>query len=377
MSIKVYNKKGRLDYKESKMVKEIQEAIDAKLLENPNLREQFNPATNSDELKQLHLKYCGTDVEFEDVPNTEEQHKEFRDSMKETVEEVKPKETSFDDSSFIDPFNDANPVVRDYVMDNNFDSSTTQDNASKGNFDNEPTTFKDAFTMPDDNTPTSPSGGGSSKKQPKEEPLNPSYNDQNSGRKKRTNKKFAKYIVEAVCMLAERGFVWWTTNKITETKLAEYELNNEMDLTLLVSMPNGQEATVRQFFKSHCIQAEQLAKYEKEEKEDLAEVLAELLDKKGVTPSIEQEAAIIALQMFGKKFMIGYEMNRGINGLLSQLKEMQKGAPKNYTAYDEQPQQQPQPQPQQEFNQEQNTIVSDIEGNFAGMTDIQDVAIIE
>jgi hypothetical protein len=151
-----------------------------------------------------------------------------------------------------------------------------------------------------------------------------------------------------------------------------------MDLTLLVSMPNGQEATVRQFFKSHCVQAEQLAKYEKEEKEDLAEVLAELLDKKGVTPSIEQEAAIIALQMFGKKFMIGYEMNRGINGLLTQLKEMSKGTPRqNYTAYDEQPQQ---PQPQQEPVMEEdnkNTVVSDIEGNFAGMTDIQDITVIE
>lgn len=360
MSFKVYNKKGRLDHKESKLVKDIQEALDRKFVENPNLREQFNPASNIEELQQLHRKYCATDVEFEEIPNKEQDHKEFRDSLKESVE-PKMDNVMDDDSGFIDPFNDANPVVRDYVLDNNFDSSKGEETTSS-NFDNEPTTFTDAFKMPDDNISKEPSGGGSTKKQPKEEPLNPSYNDQSSGRKKRTNKKFARYIVEAVCMLAERGFIWWTTKDITEAKVAEYELKGEMDLSLLLTMPTGQEATVKQWFKYQCIQAEQLAKFEKEEKEDLAEVLAELLDKKGVSPSIEQETAIIALQMFGKKFMIGYDIKNGINSILGQLKEMGK-TNTNYNAYD---------QPK-----EQNTVVSDIEGNFTEIKEVQDLTVIE
>jgi hypothetical protein len=112
---------------------------------------------------------------------------------------------------------------------------------------------------------------------------------------------------------------------------------------------------------------------EQDEKDDLAEVLAELLDKKGITPSIEQEAAIIALKMFGQKFMIGLEMNRGINNLLVQLKEMAKKDPpkrfENYE-YDKAPEQEA---PQQEYQQpqtEKNSLVEDIEGNFGEITDL-------
>jgi hypothetical protein len=369
--MKIYNKVGKPNYKEAKLIKEIQKAVEKKLAENPNVQATFKPANNLEELQQLHREYCTTDVEFEEIPNQEEQHKQFRDSMK---EDIKPeKEIAKDlpeDNSFIDPFNDADPIVRDYVMD---DGLKTQEDNSKpnSNFD-EPVSFDQAFQMPTNDTPNQ-SSKSKDKKESKDEPLNPSYNDQSSGRKKRTNKKFAKYIVEAVCMLAERGFIWWTTNKVTEAKLAEYELNNEMDLTLLVTMPNGQEATVKQFFKSHCVQAEQLSKYEQDEKDDLAEVLAELLDKKGITPSIEQEAAIIALKMFGQKFMIGLEMNRGINNLLTQLKEMAKKDPpkrfENYE-YDKAPEQEA---PQQEYQQPEsnkNSVVEDIEGNFGEITDL-------
>jgi hypothetical protein len=368
--MKIYNKVGKPSYKEAKLIKEIQRAVEKKLGENPNAQASFKPANSLEELQQLHREYCTTEVEFEEIPNKEEEHKEFRNSMKETVEEVKPKETTFDDSSFIDPFNDADPIVRDYVMDDGL-KTPEDNNKPNSNFD-EPVSFDQAFQMPTNDT-SNQSSKSKDKKETKDEPLNPSYNDQSSGRKKRTNKKFAKYIVEAVCMLAERGFVWWTTNKITEAKLAEYEINNEMDLTLLVSMPNGQEATVKQFFKSHCVQAEQLAKYEEDEKNDLAEVLAELLDKKGITPSIEQEAAIIALKMFGQKFMIGLEMNRGINSLLAQLKDMAKQQPPkrfdNYE-YDKAPEQEA---PQEEYKQpevERNSVVEDIEGNFGQITDL-------
>jgi hypothetical protein len=148
-------------------------------------------------------------------------------------------------------------------------------------------------------------------------------------------------------------------------------------------MPNGQEGTVKEWFRNQCIQSEQLAKFEKEEKEDLADILAEVLDKKGISPSEEQEALIIAVSMFGKKLLIGYDMKKGISNVLGQLRDMQKGQPPIQRQYEErgydEPEQAEQPQQTQQEEEAQiiqedpfkNTIVEDIEGNFAGMTDLQ------
>jgi hypothetical protein len=399
MDIKIYNKRGRLDYREAKIVKDIQAALNKKYANNPEVLKKFIPANNIEELKKLQLEYCITDVDYEEVKisneDTEDEHKKFKDGMKETVEPTEEKSSNAvandnlgGDSDFIDPFNDASPIVRDYVLDNNLQQNPNNDNNndnSNSNFDSEPTTFKDAFTMPDDKTPSGDGNNGgnnsnNNNKQQKQEPLNPQYNTQSSGRKKRTNKKFAKYIVEAVCMLAERGFVWYTTNEITEQKVAEYELTGEMDLTLLLTMPNGQEGTVKEWFRTQCFQSEQLAKFDKEEKDDLADILAEVLDKKGISPSEEQEALIIALSMFGKKFLIAYDMKKGISNVLTQLKDMQKGQPPIQRQYEEKGYDEPE-QPQQNQQEEEaqiiaedpfkNTIVEDIEGNFAGMTDLQ------
>lgn len=401
MEVKVYNKRGKLNYREAKIVKDIQAALNKKYANNPEILRNFSPANNIEELKRLQIEYCITDVDFEEVKNTdiandsEEKHKQFRDAMKETAEPNTEKATDSvandnmnDGNDFIDPFNDASPIVREYVLENNLQQNPNNDSnnsSSSSSFDSEPTTFKDAFTMPDDKTPSGDgnNGGGNSNnnKQQKQEPLNPQYNTQSSGRKKRTNKKFAKYIVEAVCMLAERGFIWYTTNEITEQKVAEYELSGEMDLTLLLTMPNGQEGTVKEWFRTQCFQSEQLAKFDKEEKDDLADILAEVLDKKGISPSEEQEALIIALSMFGKKFLIAWDMKKGISNVLTQLRDMQKGQPPIQRQYEERGYDTPEQQPQQTQQEEEaqiiqedpfkNTIVEDIEGNFAGMTDLQ------
>ena len=377
MDIKIYDKRGRPHYQEKNMIREIKEALSKKYKNNPEELKNFIPAKNLEELKTLHREYCTEVVDYEDIPenkkeNVEQEHKEFRDSLKQTVQPNKDMEQ---DSAFVDPFNQSNPLVRDYVMDDKFEANPNSE-PKKTSFE-EPTTFKDAFKMPDSDTPT---GKTDKKDKPKEQPLNPSYNEQNSGRKKRTNKKFAKYIVEAVCMLAEKGFIWWTTKDITESKVAQYELNGEIDLSLLLTMPDGQQATVKEWFKSQEISAEHLSKFSQDEKDDLAEVLAELLDKKGVSPTIEQELAIIALKMFGQKFMIAFEMRKGVNSVLEQLRALGGTAPqkRNYEekGYDE-PQQQSQPEPVSQPTQEKNTIVEDIEGNFAGMTDIQEAKLIE
>lgn len=377
MAFKIYDKKGRFSFKENKLIDDIKTALQEKYSDNPEFLNNFIPAKNFDELQSLHREYCAEVVDYEEVPenknqNIEQEHKEFRDSLKETVQ---PNNDMEQDSAFVDPFNQSNPLVRDYVMDDKFDANSNTE-PKKTSFE-EPTTFKDAFKMPDSDTQSSKTD---KKDKPKEQPLNPSYNEQNNGRKKRTNKKFAKYIVEAVCMLAEKGFIWWTTKDITESKVAQYELNGEIDLSLLLTMPDGQQATVKEWFKSQEISAEHLSKFSQDEKDDLAEVLAELLDKKGVSPTIEQELAIIALKMFGQKFMIAFEMRKGVNSVLEQLRALGGTAPqkRNYEekGYDE-PQQQSQPEPVSQPTQEKNTIVEDIEGNFAGMTDIQEAKLIE
>jgi hypothetical protein len=245
--MKIYSKLGKPSHKEAKMIKAIQSSVEKKLAENPNMK--FTPASNPDELEQLYREHSPTDVEFEEVKpeennptDIEKNHKEFRDGLEKTAV-AKPETMANDgDFAFVDPFNDADPIVRDYVVDNNFDKNPTANESSnsKTTFD-EPTTFKDAFVMPDSNAKSSNSND---KKEKKEDPLNPAYNNQSGGRKKRTNKKFAKYIVEAVCMLSEKGFVWYANKDINVSKLENISL---------VLVPRFEKVSLANFLKfSKC-----------------------------------------------------------------------------------------------------------------------------
>jgi hypothetical protein len=192
------------------------------------------------------------------------------------------------------------------------------------------------------------------------------------------NKKFAKYIVQAVCMLAEKGFGWWTTKDISESKVVEYELNGEMDLSILLTMQNGQKATVKQWFQSQRFKSEELGKYDKNEIEDLSDALAEVLDKKGVSPTEEQELMIIAASVFGSKLMAAIEIKRDIGNVIHQLKEIQQSgaqAPRqDYSEtvdYSQAEQEQVQPEVvETQPEEEKHSVISDIEGNFGGITDL-------
>jgi len=121
-------------------------------------------------------------------------------------------------------------------------------------------------------------------------------------------------------MLAERGFVWWTTKNISEEKLAEYELSGQYDFNVLLTLETGQEVFVKQWFKLQRATAEQLSKFEQEEKDDLAEALAEVLSEKGFAPTAMQECLIIGAKVLGGKFLIAAQMSAGINSVLAQLK---------------------------------------------------------
>lgn len=341
MSIKVYTKKGNTNYKEKKLVRSIEKAID-KLKDDPKFQAEFKPATNYQELEALHNKYCVTDVEFEEVSDdkkdtdttdTYEKHKEFMKGM--STDENKDVdidgEEEMDDAAISDisPMNREEPIVRDYVMDDGFKEDDKEKVETKTSFE-EPTNFGESFSMPNSEDKGKDNKGPAKEKQPKkEEPFNPQFNEMDNGKKKRSTKKFAKYIVEAVCMLAEKGFIWYTTKEINEAKVAEYEIENTLPLEVLLTMDGGQEITVRQWFKDQCLQAEQLAKFEQDEKDDLADVLAEVLMKKGFAPTAEQELAMIALKMFGQKVLVAIGMKKGIDNVISQLKAL--GEPKQTT----------------------------------------------
>jgi hypothetical protein len=180
-----------------------------------------------------------------------------------------------------------------------------------------------------------------------------------SAKKRKSTKKFAKYIVETVCMLSEKGFVWYANKDINEAKLVEYELKGEMDLSLLLDMPDGQKVTVKQFFQMQCLQAEQLAVIPQEEKEDLADALAEVLLEKGIAPTPTQELLLIAGKVFGGQVITLLTVKSSTNSVLAQLRAMKQAelsteeieyndtqTGEAYTAYEfERSAPQPQPQP--------------------------------
>jgi len=335
MSIKIYAKGGKRSYKEQRLLRELKPIIDEKIRQNPDLAESFRPANNFDELQALHRQYISQDVEFEEL--SEKQNNINNMAKEDEVKEddfFKQIDESDDSGDFIDPFNREEPIVRDYVTGGGLKDETIPEGPTRTSFA-EPVSFQEAFELPSDETETEePKSKNTSSSEPKrekpkqqqrQEPLNPAFDDMSSGKKKRSTKKFAKYIVETICMLAERGFIWYATKEINEAKLTEYELNGEMNLNLLINLDNGQEATIKQFFTLQCDQAEQLAKFEQEKKDDLADALAEVLLEKGVGPTPTQELMLIAAQVFGEKVLMLMTIKSQQNSLMAQLRDMNEG----------------------------------------------------
>jgi hypothetical protein len=369
--INVYNKRGKRNYKEAKLIKELQPIIDKKINENPDLINQFSPANNFDELKRLHQTYVSEDVDFEEI--NEDKSNMATDKNVIEDEKIVNNDSFYEDeveNTFIDPFNREEPIVRDYVTDGGMEEDTAANREPNRTQFDEPVSWSEAFELPADEesqdiaTNSQPKTQNQKQQNPKpepKEPLNPSFDDMSSGKKRRSTKKFATYIVETVCMLAEKGFVWYANKDINESKLAEYEMSGEMDLSLLVTLEDGQEATVRQFFQGQTIRAEQLAKIDHEEKKDLAEVLAEVLLEKGIAPTASQELILIGLKIFGAQAIQLMALKSQTNTLLSQLRDMHSAlsTPNNYDdnmpseepSYQAPAQEvsQPQPQPKEEI----------------------------
>jgi len=176
----------------------------------------------------------------------------------------------------------------------------------------------------------------------KTEPVDPSFSGMDNKKQKRSTKRFAKYIVEAVVTLTEKGFVWFANKDINEAKLAEYELSGEIDLTLIVTLEGGQEATIKEFFQNQCAQAEHLSKIDEEQKKDLTDALAEVLMEKGAAPTPTQELMMVGFSILGGQAMNLIALKSQTNSLLKQLRARNEGEEYEEHQYEQEHQEQTQ-----------------------------------
>lgn len=417
MAIKVYLKKGNLNYKERRYIAAIQKNLEAKGVQ----AKDFNPATNFSELEELHNMYGAEEIEFEeiDVDTTKsdsssadgdsettddyEKHKEFRDSM---VAERNSDAPSSD--AIIDPFNKAEPIVRDYVKSGGIEDPNEPKKTNQTTF-NEPTTWGDSFELPSGDGGTSVSGGGSGKKsstalstvkrdsdKSKTPPLNEALDGVSSARKRKSTKKMATAIVYGVCKLAEFGCVYWVTKDITEDKLIEYDINDTMDLQMLLALDENQQITVRNWFAMQVKNANNELKVSEDEKKDMADSLYEVLLEKGIAPTPTQELMIDAVGSLVMGLGLkAFAMQKQIASVLAQLTAMRKEQKEqgytrpNPNNNDQFVQEEPQQPVQQEQTQSSETTNTDGEANWSmeeALTlsdsekfesDISDITIIE
>jgi hypothetical protein len=330
-NFKVYQKRGAVNYKEKKMITALEKELSSRFEKNPDLASTFRPAKNIDELKELYEQYCIEDVAFEESGDKtpEQQHKEFRESLQEDVKPIVEEKTASEtqtDSTFLDPFNDAEPIVRDYVMEDKKISTEEDNQTTKQTTFEEPLDDKMAFELPNMDDEKGNSKRSSQQKQKTDsKPINPSFDTMDNGKKKRSTKRFAKMIIEATCILAEKGCIWWTTKDITEDKLAKYEMDGEMDLQILLTLENNQQATVRQWFGQKVGEAQTIFKVTEEDKNDLIDSLYEVMLEKGIAPTPMQELIINSVKTFvidmGVKAMM---FNNQIKGVLEQLRQLKR-----------------------------------------------------
>jgi len=351
--MKVYNKRGNISLKEKAMVKELEKYVQEQLSNDPNFI--LKPANNQSELEDMYKEFAIKEVEVEEVVEADE------------VVSEKPKEkpTSNDTGNKqIDPFNREEPIIRDYVMGDDFAEDVPL-NAEKRTFD-EPLSFDESFVIPEEGDEPQPSGkkikAREQREEPSQEAMNPEFDQMDSAKQRKRTKRFAKQIVELTTSLIEVGFVWYTSKDITEAKLMEYELNGEMDLTLLLDMPDGQRKNVRDFFVDQLGVIEQESKIDQDDKDDLIETLTEVFLEKGIAPTPTQELMLVVARVVGVKALSGYAIMQSNASILNQLRSMKK----EESDYEEEPTSTPQPQRTQtsraQAPQDDNTFFDNYEG---------------
>ncbi len=354
--LKVYIKRGKPNYKESRMITALQKALSEKLSQDPSFT--FAPANNIEELQKLHTEYCTETIDFEEIKTEKKDSTESTDAgssdTKTAVEN--DSELNNNNADIVDPFNNAEPIVRDYVLDDDgFSNPSKKANTGKTNF-GEPTSFGDSFELPtaDDEKNGKGLATPANKKDKKQsDPVNPAFDDMDGAKKKKSTKRFARYIVEGLCTLAEHGFVYAANSEINEAKLIEYEMTGEMNLNVVLTLDNNQEATVREWFVGMCLNAETLSKIGQDDRDELSDALAEVLMEKGIAPTPMQNLLMIA----GKVFVIdkGLQLMKHkaeTGSVLMQLRAMKQQEIEQHNHYE-------QPMPKEQVKSKEAAVESE------------------
>ena len=340
------------------MVEQLTAKISELTDQDPNF--SFEPANNPSELQRLYQEYCVEDAEIvettKEAVSKKSASQEFREDT--SVDEPDPNQR------MIDPFNREEPIVRDYVLSEEFPEDKPETATSAGGNYDEPRSFAESFDIPvAGEEPEAPSqgGGGRFNKPSREEapePMNPSFDTMDTAKQRKKTKRFAKSIVNLTCDLLEKGFEWYVLKDITEAKLTEYELNGEMDLSILLEVSENQQMTVREFFISQHQTVKAESQIDDEDRDDLIEALTEVFLEKGIAPTPMQELLLVGARIVGLQVIKAVAITNSNNAVLSQLRGMKKEEVP-YQDYQEPtpPPRQPQPQPRYEATPEPQAIV--------------------
>ena len=71
--MKLYNKKGKRNYKEVRLIKELEKELQKRIDNGEHsIVHNFQPADTFEQLQSLHAQYTSTDVPFEEVKETKD-----------------------------------------------------------------------------------------------------------------------------------------------------------------------------------------------------------------------------------------------------------------------------------------------------------------
>ncbi len=349
--IKVYNKTGNTSYKEKNFIKSIREAIAEKLSKDPNF--QFTPANNFEELTALHRELCIDTVEYENLNNSG-----GNNAGQQSPGEEPNGDGANDGGSDpglgdpnLDPFNRQEPNIRGYVTADEYGSGNAAEQRAAGGARTfgEPISFEQGFKIPtaEENQQQannqqgeyanpSPSGAGGP------QPVKNTQNTANDGaasvndpeKRKKNTKRFAKRVVKMALNFLEKGYVWWTTKDINAAALADLEISGDVDFRFMLSLENGQEVGIKQFFAQREKEIIASSKFTEENREDLVEDLTEMLIEKNISPSNGQIFFITLLETVGAKFADAAQEKMQMVGIVTTLKaatqQQRAESPQNY-----------------------------------------------
>lgn len=322
---KFYKKKGNLNWKERKIIAEIEDEI----LRNPQKKSLIYDVSDFKQLEKLRVEVVSQETGVLDSAGSDDSFQQ--DEKKEVTEPIKEETMSQDNqrpAKKFDPFNREEPIVRDYVMENQFEEEPIQKRNSNQPF-SEPQNFSEAFEIPTAESEEEDYHVGTSSESNKKS--NSGYSNSgsshsssddsgDSAKARKRSKRFAKSVVNMVCTLAEVGFIWWTSKEINEAKLAEYELSGEYDLNQILEMDDQQQVTVKQFFLMQLGTIQEAAKIDDAERAELTDALTEVFIEENIQPSPKYDLVLTALTVFGKKGLVAYSIQQQQKAVLEQLR---------------------------------------------------------